>query len=653
MKKLFRPAIVLMDRLMIPQKMVLMAIVFSSALLALLYLLVREINMDIAFTEKERSGVDYSQSVMGLFIHVQQHRGMANALLKGDEAFRSPLLEKQAQVESDIKMLDKAGEIFRKSLRNIQKEGPGNGLLVDIYSVGTINTADKWTSIKEGWRAVSEGVLYMTPFESYEAHTSLTKDILSLLVLVADTSNLTLDPEIDSFYMMDTIINKLPMAAEYAGQLRGIGAGVAAQQSIGEQERAYLILLSGINRSTIAVVKENMLKVFRKNPSLRPRLAPRIDDFDKFLSEAIGVLKSGILNTSAVSVSTEEYFSVFTKAIGSSLRLHSEITSSLKEVLDGRKSRLKKAKYMIVGFAIFAIAALSWLFAGYYFSMTNSLRRLMYASDSIRKGNLDIKVSLETRDEMGIVAQSFNEMSKSLNNAMKDLRHSNEEFQNFAFIASHDLKSPLISAASALKLINRRLKSGQLDEVDGLISDASNKLARMQDLVNDLLIFSRAGTHEVRFEDTDSAQALKHALDDLGGPIRESGAVVTHGELPRVTADPVQLGQLFQNLISNAIKFRGSGEILVHVEARRGAGGYIFSVRDNGIGIPAEESEKVFEMFYRLEKDKYPGTGIGLATCKKIVERLGGRIWVESVPGRGSTFFFSVPARGKINSHTA
>lgn len=198
--------------------------------------------------------------------------------------------------------------------------------------------------------------------------------------------------------------------------------------------------------------------------------------------------------------------------------------------------------------------------------------------------------------------------------------------------------------ASYTQLLSRRYK-GKLDQdADEFIHFAVDGATRMQGLINDLLKYSRVGTRGSPFVATDCDKVLDDALANLAIAIRESGAVITRDPLPAVIADPIQLTQLFQNLVGNAIKFRKPGDApRIHVGARRINDGWEFSVRDNGIGISPEYFDRVFVIFQRLHaKEEYPGTGIGLALCKKIVERHGGRIWVASRPGDGATFLFTI-----------
>jgi PAS domain S-box-containing protein len=254
------------------------------------------------------------------------------------------------------------------------------------------------------------------------------------------------------------------------------------------------------------------------------------------------------------------------------------------------------------------------------------------------------------------VTRDITERKKSeeaLAETMGELKRSNDELQHFAYVASHDLQEPLRMVASYTQLLAQRYK-GRLDaDADEFIAYAVGGCNRMQDLIQDLLTYSRAGTSGKALLKVSCENVLKEALANLQGTIEVSGAVVTHDSLPTLTTDDTQLVQVFQNLLGNAIKYRGADVPHVHVSATKNGGNeWIFSVRDNGLGIDPQYFDRIFVLFQRLHgREEFKGTGIGLAICKKIVERQGGRIWVESQPEKGSTFFFALREREGKNGN--
>jgi len=233
---------------------------------------------------------------------------------------------------------------------------------------------------------------------------------------------------------------------------------------------------------------------------------------------------------------------------------------------------------------------------------------------------------------------------------MADLERSNKDLEQFAYVASHDLQEPLRMVSSYTQLLAERYQ-GQLDEKAlKFINYAVDGATRMQALINDLLIYSRVGTRGKSMELTDAHDLLGQAIKNLIVMIEENRAVITNDELPVVRVDTGQFIQVFQNLINNSIKFRGDDIPLIRVSARDWGQEWVFSVRDNGIGIDQKYADRIFVIFQRLHgRQEYPGNGIGLAMCKKIVERHNGRIWFESEPGKGATFLFTIPKEAGLN----
>ncbi|MBM3130846.1 MAG: HAMP domain-containing protein [Chloroflexi bacterium] len=303
------------------------------------------------------------------------------------------------------------------------------------------------------------------------------------------------------------------------------------------------------------------------------------------------------------------------------------------------------------------------------------VRELARGTEEIGKGNLDYQIEITSADEIGQLAQSFNRMTRDLRaiTASRDelnreiaerkqaeeklqifaaeLERSNKELEQFAYIASHDLQEPLRMVASYSQLLEKRYR-GKLDQdANEYIGFAVDGVNRMQRLINDLLAYSRISTRGKEFTPVDCHAVVGQVIANLQIAIQETGALVTCDPLPTVRADESQMIQLFQNLIGNAIKFHGTEPPRVHISARETfevletSKVWTFSIRDNGIGIAPQYRERIFVIFQRLHtREEYSGTGIGLAICKKIVERHNGRIWVESEPGKGATFYFTLPA---------
>ena len=242
------------------------------------------------------------------------------------------------------------------------------------------------------------------------------------------------------------------------------------------------------------------------------------------------------------------------------------------------------------------------------------------------------------RDEL---EQKIQELAKKT----EDLTRSNVELEQFAYVASHDLQEPLRIVTSYAQHLEKRYK-GKLDpEADEFIEFIVDGTRRMEGLIKGLLAFSRVGTRGKPFELLETEAVLKVVLQNLRLAIEDNKGRVTHDTLPAIVADETQIMELFQNLIANGLKFHGEDSPIVHISARREEKGWTFSFKDNGIGIDPQHYSKLFSIFQRLNPRDYPGTGIGLAVSKKIVERHGGHIWVDSVPGKGATFYFFIPDR--------
>jgi light-regulated signal transduction histidine kinase (bacteriophytochrome) len=254
--------------------------------------------------------------------------------------------------------------------------------------------------------------------------------------------------------------------------------------------------------------------------------------------------------------------------------------------------------------------------------------------DRLRSSKLELELEVQER-------------TAALRERVEDLARSNRELEQFAYVSSHDLQEPLRVISGYIGLLQQRSR-GKLDlESEQFMEQAIQAAARLQAMIRDLLAYARLGSMPTPATTVDAEGAFQTAVENLDRAIADASATITHDPLPLVLAEDGQIVQVFQNLIANAIKFRSANPPRVHVSAKRVGDDWEFSIKDNGIGMDPKYQDRVFVIFQRLHgRDRYPGTGIGLAICKKIVERHGGRIWYESEgEGRGTTFHFTIPFR--------
>ncbi|MCP3872131.1 MAG: HAMP domain-containing protein [Desulfobacteraceae bacterium] len=319
------------------------------------------------------------------------------------------------------------------------------------------------------------------------------------------------------------------------------------------------------------------------------------------------------------------------------------IYSSHSSVTKGLPSLRGQILIVSISLAVFLALILKYSFSRLILQRINRLGDGVFA---ISAGDHDFNLDVVSKDEVGTLEQGFLDMRDSVKDKITELENKNEELQQFAYVASHDLQEPLRMVSSYVQLLAKRYK-GKLDEdADDFIDFAVDGANRMHALINDLLTYSRVGSKGNPFKLISTKDIIKEVFDNLSVTIEESNTEITCNELPSIVADKIQFIQLFQNLLANAIKFKGKEAPKINIKAEETDEAWSFSVQDNGIGMASEFTDRIFVIFQRLHnRTEYPGTGIGLSVCKKIVERHGGRIWVESKQDVGSTFYFIIPKR--------
>ena len=337
------------------------------------------------------------------------------------------------------------------------------------------------------------------------------------------------------------------------------------------------------------------------------------------------------------------------------ISMEGELLGTLAIVSDLREATRMLSRYAAIMSLVMVLSSLVGLAlaAGLQRGILGRMRALADTARLVsEQKNYEVRVHGGGDDEVGQVVQAVNAMldqiqarDVGLEAQAAELARSNADLEQYAYVASHDLQEPLRVIRSYAQLLGERYESKLDTDADQFISYITDSASRMQQLIDDLLAYARLG-RDFALHEVSADAALDAALENLRSSIEETGATIRREPLPRVRSDPTLLTQLFQNLLSNALKFRGAEPPEIRVTVRGDEREYTFSVADNGIGIDEKFRDKIFALFKRLHsRKKYPGTGIGLGYCQKIVALHGGRIWVTSQPGAGATFHFTIPAR--------
>jgi diguanylate cyclase (GGDEF)-like protein len=420
MRNLLFPAVTLMNRLKYLQKIFLIGMLFMLPVGLSMYLIVAEIDKEIDFAKKERVGIEYNNGIRKLLEHLQQHRGMANANLNGDASFKEKLLIKQAQIEDDIRNIDQ----------------------IDQKSGISLKTTEKWHSVKEKWGNLEGGIFDLQPQESFVLHNTLIKenfelhsiiitDILSLFVHVGDTSSLKLDPGHDSYYLMDTMVNKLPLIIEKTGQSRGLGTGIAAKKTLTPEEKVQLIILSGMIQSAMNDVKSHM-DLF-EDPRLQILLQPYIQDNLNATKLFLELLNNEIIDAKSIQIQSAKFYEIATIAIDSGFKLYDVESPNLDNLLIERMNTLSKRKLVVMGLACIVFLLISYLFAAFYVSVIRTVTTLKRASVRFSGGDLSARVDLRTKDELQHVGNAFNKMVDAFANMMEERKRYEERIEYQAF----------------------------------------------------------------------------------------------------------------------------------------------------------------------------------------------------------------------------
>ncbi len=636
MRSFFAPAISLMSRLRYPQKFLLVGLVFAVPLALALSQYVLQINKDIDFAAKERLGLEYNAPVLQFLKLTQEHMGLSQAALAGAPSFAATLQVTQTHIDTAIRPVDS----------------------VDQRLDGALHTGEKWGSIKAKWQALKSSLPTMDARKSADVHADLINDILLLIIQSGNTSNLILDPDIDSYYLMDTVVNRQPLLAEYVSQLRGLGTAIAARKALTPEERTRLVILLGLAQSQKDAIVRGYGYVLDENPGLRAAIEPPLKAAIDALSEFSTVLNRELIASGEaagrlpIEIVPSEFFAAGTRAFDAIYRLYDSSSQNLDKLLVARMDRFVARRTLVSAVTVIATALTIYLVIGFYLAVRRTIASLDQASKRMVGGHIE-QFQIESRDELAQVAIAFNNIATELVTARDLALEANRAKSAFLANMSHELRTPLNAVIGYSELLEEELEElGQTHFTDDLkkIQAAARHLLT---LINDILDLSKieAGKLDLYLETINAPTMVRDIVTTITPLIEKNANTLTvncPADMDPMYSDLTKIRQVLFNLLSNASKFTHGGQITLDVshEQQGGHGWVMFRVIDTGIGMTLEQSAKLFRDFTQADSSttrKYGGTGLGLSISRRFCQMMGGDISVQSEIGKGSSFTARLP----------
>jgi signal transduction histidine kinase/DNA-binding response OmpR family regulator len=661
--KLLRPARWVMDRLTYPRKFALVSLLFMLPLASVMYSLLSEFEERIQFSDKELQGIRYIRVLSQAQVEMGQAMHLAERHAMGDQAARALLVSKQGNVLDTL-----------ARLQVVEKE------LGSVLDTGTL-----FAVLKENHRFLQASLFGKETKDSVALHAQVLQDIGKLNAHVGDTSNLILDPELPTFYLMDISLNRVPYTTDLLIQARSLLSRVEGARRMTELDQAEIARLAGLLEDEATKIQSGLKVVYQKGSDarLQSTLSDAANYYDRSQKALVQALRGELAISADVARTASVLYGKVDESSVAATSLSERTTNALQDLLNVRVSALVVRERWIVASALVALALVLYLLSAFYASVMNIVTRLQAAALRMRSGDFQDTLTLQSDDELGQVATAFNKVAVQLREekqqadieserarkAEAELREqeaqllaSREEAlaaarakASFLATMSHEIRTPLNGVVGMTSLLaDTSLTLEQQDYIHTMRVSSDQLLA----VINDILDFSKieSGKLDLEHELVNLNSTVEEACDIAAPKAREKGLEILvdmdDGVPQWVLGDVTRLRQVLLNLINNAVKFTDKGQVIVSAAVLPDESSnppneaqlVEFRVKDTGIGIPLDQQGTLFQSFSQADTSttrKYGGSGLGLAICKRLAELMGGTVGLQSTVGEGSSFWFT------------
>jgi methyl-accepting chemotaxis protein len=483
----------LLDRLTYPRKFALLGALVLVALVALFYPYYSGVQEAVDFARKERLGVTYVKTIRALVDQMQQHRGLAGAVLGGDVSLKDKLAARQRGVDEAVTALD----------------------AVEADIGASLGLRDQWRELKQKWQTLRSQVMELSRTESLKRHTDLIEALLALMGDAADNSNLTLDPDIDTYYLMDTMVRKIPESIENVGKLRATGSGILARRQITEEEKQAMVAFEAVSRSLNAGIKHNLDKATAQTKALTQSLST----IEQAFAQSVGAVQTLVKNevvTGRFGITPEAYFERATESTGAGYKLFDAVTTELDGLLVARIGGMQHRLLITTGMCAFCLLALGYLFASLYRTVVRTTAELSRGACRLAEGDLTIRLTTHSRDELGAVATSFNEMSENLGQLIRQVTDATTQVAS----ASGEL-----TAASGQVAAKSKVQSEAAASMAAAVEQMTVSIGQVADNGHEAERISKE-SRELSRQSTTVIQQSVEQMRNIADSVKQSAAVI-------------------------------------------------------------------------------------------------------------------------------